>query len=241
MVRASRVFIYFFIVSFFFVFFLTGASAAQAATMQFSPTSGTYTTGTTFPVQIKVDTQSVDTTSADAVIKFDGTLLSVDSVSYGSFYPTVLHSQQTEKLFVSGMVSNPGSVINGNGVLATVNFKPLTAGTATISFDCTTGQTNDSNVTKNDTNATDVLDCTTLASATYTLTGSSLNSPTPTTGLDITSSPTPTGPTATPGATTPTPVVTQIPSAGFLDIVPLLPKLMMGLVFLIIGLVPLMI
>lgn len=234
MVRKSRIFIFVFVVC--CLLSIVTVSTVEAATLQFSPASGTFTTGTAMPVQIKVDTLSVDTTSTDAVIKFDSTLLSVDSVSYGSFYPTVLHSQQTDKLFVSGMVSNPGSVINGSGVLATVNFIPLTAGTTIVSFDCTTGQTNDSNVTKNDTNATDILDCSVLVNASYTIQGTSVATPTPTPGVATTSTPTPTT-----GPTTPTPVITQIPDAGLLDIVSLFPRLMMGLVFLIIGLVPLMI
>lgn len=238
MARPARVFGYFFIASWCIVAFFGGVKAAQAATMQFSPTSGTYSTGTTFPVQVKVDTVAVDTTSADAVVKFDATLLSVDSVSYGSFYPTVLHSQQSGKLYISGMVSSPGTVINGSGVLATINFKPLSAGTATVSFDCTAGQTNDSNVTKNDTNATDILDCSTLAYATYTLSGTTVASPTPSGGVTTSTTP---SPTTAAGTTVPTPVTTQIPSAGIMDIVPLLPKLMMGVLFLIIGLVPLMI
>ena len=239
--RARRIFLYVLSLAIFCGWSFATASKAQAATIQFSPSSGTYSTGSTFGVQIIVNTAGIDTTSADAVIKYNSTLLGVDSVSYGSFYPTVLHSVQNDKLYISGMVSNPGSIINGSGTIATVNFKPLSAGAVTISFDCTTGQTNDSNVTKNDTDATDVLDCATLASATYTLQGSSISvspipSNTPIPG-SVTNTPTPTSTTTV----TPAPTITQIPSAGITDIFPLLPRLLMGVMFLIIGLAPLLI
>ncbi|MFA6005881.1 MAG: cohesin domain-containing protein [Patescibacteria group bacterium] len=233
--RARRIFLYAFCFVILSMWSSVAAQSVSAATMQFSPSSGSYSTGTAFQVQVIVNTQGVDTTSSDAVIKYDSAILAVDSVSYGSLYPTVLHSVQNNKLYISGMVSNPGSVINSSGTLATINFKGLTASPGTISFDCTTGQTNDSNVTKNDTNATDILDCSTLASATYTFSGSTI-SVTP-------------GPSATPGAATSTPtpigttepVPTQLPAAGITDLVPLIPRLLMGLLFLVIGLVPLLI
>lgn len=219
---------------------LFSVKSAQAATMQFEPVTGSYTTNTVFQVKVNVNTSGVDTTSADAVVKYDSTLLGVDTVSYGSFYPTVLHSVQSNKLYISGMVSNPGSVINGTGTLATINFRALAPGSATISFDCTSGKTDDSNVTKNDTNATDILDCSTLSYASFTITGTAISvTPAPITGSpSVTAAPTITsgGPTLTP-----VPVVTRIPSAGITDVVSLFPRLLMGLMFLAIGLVPLLI
>jgi len=218
-----------------------------AATLEFSPATGSHTTGTAFNVEIKVNTGGQDTTSTDAVIVFDNQLLSVDNVTYGSFYSTVLHSEQNSKLYISGMVDSAGTVKNGTGTLATVSFKGLTAGTAALSFECEAGRTDDSNVSKNDVDSTDILDCAALTDASYTLTGSTIASPTPDpadTGTDgNTDLPTTSGTgtdTTAPGATGAV-GTTTIPNTGFADFLQLAPKLVMGVLFIIAGLIPLLI
>lgn len=220
------------------------APLTKAATLEFAPATGSYTTNTPFNVEIKVDTDSQDTQSTDAVIEFDTAFLSVENVTYGSFYPTVLHSIQDNKLYISGVVDDAASVKNGTGTLATVSFKGLKAGTATLRFLCETGRTDDSNVSKNDTDATDLLVCTSLTQASYTLSGDPV-----TTNPDGTT----TGTTGTDGSTTGTTGGTDtshlgttvadgtIPATGFMDVVKIMPKIMMGLLFIAIGLIPLLI
>ncbi len=206
---------------------LLAINVVHAAKLEFSPASGAKTVGTAFPVQIKVDTQGVDTTSTDAVVKYDNTLLSVDSVTYGAFYETVLHNDTAGKLSISGMVSNPGKVVTGTGILATVNFKGLANGSPTASFLCTAGKTDDSNVTKNDTNSSDILDCNSLSGATFTLSGGSAATTSPTLAA------------GTSGGTTGTSSSGTIPSAGGIDdILALAPKILIGLVFLVAGILP---
>jgi len=217
---------------------LVYSQAVSAATLEFSPATGSYSTNENFNVEIKVDTSSQDTQSTDAVIEFDTTLLSVENVTYGSFYPTVLHSEQNGKLYISGVVNDAASVKNGAGTLATVSFKGLTAGTATLSFVCTTGRTDDSNVSKNDLDATDLLVCSSLVEGSYTLSGSTVSTPTPTSTTD-------TGTGTDTGTTTGTEYLdgsgSTIPATGFTDIIALLPKMLMGLIFIAIGLIPLLI
>ena len=220
------------------VFSLVYSQLASAATLEFSPATGSYTTNQVFNVEIKVNTNSQDTQSTDAVIEFDTTLLSVENVTYGAFYPTVLHSEQNGKLYISGVVNDATSVKNGTGTLATVSFKGLQAGTETVGFVCETGRTDDSNVSKNDLDATDLLVCTSLVDGSYTLSGSAVNTPTPTTDTN-------TGTNTGTGTTTGTDYLdgtgSTIPATGFIDVVSLLPKLLMGLVFIAIGLIPLLI
>ena len=217
---------------------LVYGQTVSAATLEFSPATGSYSTNENFNVEIKVDTSSQDTQSTDAVIEFDTTLLSVENVTHGSFYPTVLHSEQNGKLYISGVVNDAASVKNGAGTLATVSFKGLTAGTATLSFVCTTGRTDDSNVSKNDLDATDLLVCSSLVEGSYTLSGSTVSTPTPT-------STTNTGTGTDTGTTTGTEYLdgsgSTIPATGFTDIIALLPKMLMGLIFIAIGLIPLLI
>jgi len=210
--------------------------------MQFNPATGSHATNSTFDVEIIVDTENVDTRSADAVINFDNTVLSVDSVAYGTFYPTVLHTEQNNKIYISGV--NADAAIKGKGTLATITFKALTAGTASLSFACTAGRTDDSNVGKNDLDATDILTCSALQSASYTLTGTSVNPtavPTAATGTSGTGT-TGTGSTTTTGTgSTTQPLPDRIADTGSLDFLPLLPKLLMGVFFLGLGLIPILI
>ena len=115
--------------------FFTGTISAQevsAGTMEFNPATGTYAKDATFTIKVIIDTQSVNTTSADAVIQFDSALLAVDNVSDGTFYPTVLHSDNNGTLVISGIVNTVDAVVSGKGELTTITFKGLTAGTASV-------------------------------------------------------------------------------------------------------------
>lgn len=219
------------------------AGGAHAATLEFSPSTGSHTTGEGFDVEIKVDTSDTETTSTDAVIVFDKTLVSIDNVTYGSFYPTVLHSEQNGKLYISGMVDSAGDSKSGTGTLATVTLKGLTAGTATLSFECETGRTDDSNISENDLDSTDVIDCSALDDASFTFTGGAVSTPEPTAapttppGTDTNNdTDTTTTTTSSTGGTT-----TTIPSTGALDFLKLVPKIFMGLLFIAAGIIPLII
>lgn len=212
----------------FFVSGLVWAKVAQAATLEFSPTSGTYAADQAFDVIVTVNTDSEDTKGADAVINFDNTVLAVENVTYGDFYPTVLHSEQNSKLYISGMTET-GEVKNGEGTLATISFKGLTGGTATLSFECQDGRTDDSNVPKNDLDGTDLIDCTALQTATFTITG---GSGTVSDDTDNTGGPSDTGDT--------TDNTGGIPETGIMDYVRLLPRVLVGLGLIVIGLIPLL-
>jgi len=216
------------------VFFI--CQTASAAKLEFSPSSGSYNTGEGFEVEVKVDTSSEETQCTDAVVIFDNTLLDVDNVSYGEFYPTVLHSEQDNKLYISGVVDNPGSTKSGSGVLATITFKGTSAGTAAVSFECEAGRTDVSNITKDDDDATDIIDCASLEAASYTLSGDSTE-PTAAPTAEPVATTVPNSQNGAVGGATDT----TIPETGFFDIAQLLPKILMGLVFVAIGLVPLLI
>jgi len=197
----------------------------NAATLQFSPASGSYAADQAFDVTIVVNTDNEDTKSADAVINFDNTVLDVENVTYGDFYSSVLHSEQNGKLYISGLTET-AEVKNGEGNLATVSFKGLTGGTTTLSFECQDGRTDDSNIAKNVLDQTDLIDCTALQTATFTITGSSGDDPTDLSPTPITNG----GNTGGNG----------IPETGVMDYVRLLPRLLVGVGLIAIGLIPLL-
>jgi len=198
-------------------FLLLMPLSVQAASIELTPVSGNYAVNDTISVTITVNTGSKDTTSADAVITYDVALLGSPTVTDGTFYPTVQKSQQSGSVMISGLVTNPGDVVNGTGTLATLQFPALTAGTAQVTISCTSGATDDSNVSQSDVDSTDILDCAQIKNASYTIGGSATSTITPTVA----------------GATP-----TAIPSTGFFDAYQLTPTILVGVLLIIVGLIP---
>lgn len=203
------------------ILFLLLPSAAEAASIELSPASGNYAVNDTISVTITVNTGSKDTTSADAVITYDPTLLGSPTVTDGTFYPTVQKTQENGNVMISGLVTNPGDVVNGAGTLATLQFPALTAGTAAVTISCTSGATDDSNVSQSDVDSTDILDCAQIINASYTIGGASTTI-TPTTAAGSSAGTTP----------------TAIPSTGFFDAYQLTPTILIGVLLIIVGLIP---
>ncbi|MCR4326151.1 MAG: cohesin domain-containing protein [Candidatus Roizmanbacteria bacterium] len=202
-------------------FFLLIPASVQAASIELTPVSGDYAVNDTISVTITVNTGSKDTTSADAVITYDVALLGTPTVTDGTFYPTVQKSQQSGSVMISGLVTNPGDVVNGTGTLATLQFPALTAGTAQVTISCTSGATDDSNVSQSDVDSTDILDCAQIINASYTIGGSATSTITPTIAAGST-------------GTTPT----AIPNTGFFDAYQLTPTILVGVLLIIVGLIP---
>ncbi len=202
-------------------FFLLIPSSAQAASIELTPVSGNYAVNDTISVTVTVNTASKDTTSADAVITYDSNILGSPTVTDGTFYPTVQKSQQTGSVMISGLVTNPGDVVNGTGTLATLQFPALTAGTTAVTISCTSGATDDSNVSQSDVDSTDILDCAQIINASYTIGGSATGTITPTIAAGS-------------SGTTPT----AIPSTGFFDAYQLTPTILVGVLLIIVGLIP---
>ena len=187
----------------FFATMLLGAiplaNASFAATLLFDPTTITTNPQQTFTVNVNVNAGSDKITSTDAYILYDQNLLEIQSIANGTFFPTVSKNTTTGgKVYIAGMVNDPATSKTGSGTIATITFKAKANGTVTLRYDCTQGSTTDSNVTKNDLNATDIIVCANNGTSTVTVeTGTS-------------------SPTATPGAggTNPT---AELPKSGVFD------------------------
>jgi len=147
-----------FVLSWFLVVPLVRLSFA--ATLQFDPTSINTQVGQTFEVKVNVDAGSQEITSVDVYVIYDSNLLEIQSVNPGTFFNTVSHdTSQSGKVYIAGMVDDPATSKTGSGTLATLVFKAKTNGSTTLTFDCTAGSTTDSNISKNDLNATDLIQC----------------------------------------------------------------------------------
>jgi len=180
-IKSMRIFrLIFFILGFLLIVPLFNLSLA--ATFQFDPTTINTQAEQTFEVKVNVDTGSDEITSVDVYIIYDNNVVEAQSVNDGTFFNTVSKEiSQPGKAYIAGMVDDPASSKTGSGTIATLVFKAKTNGSTTLTFDCTAGLTTDSNITKNDLNATDVIQCDGNGQSVITVgSGSSTSQPTPT-------------------------------------------------------------
>lgn len=157
------------------------STKTYAAYFTLEPQTRTADPGGMFSVDVKINTDGENATSADALFNFNSSIISVSSITPGDFFPQNFKTTTSTQVYVGGAVQNATETRTGSGLLATINFDAVGSGTTTLAFDCTAGKTSDSNITKDDRNATDILNCEQLVDGTYTVSGDVTNTqPTPT-------------------------------------------------------------
>jgi hypothetical protein len=134
-----------------FVFSFLIFSSADATTLYFSPSSGSFNVGQTFSVSVYVSSPDQAMNAASGVISFPADKLEVVSLSKsGSIFsfwvqePTF--SNDAGIINFEGIVLNPGFIGN-SGKIITVNFKTKAAGNVTITFSTASVLANDGNGT----------------------------------------------------------------------------------------------
>ena len=143
--------------------FLVPASQVWAINKAFFSLSSPDTlpkVGETFNIDITLNTDGANVKSADAVLTFDPAKLSVVSLTPGAIfdsYPTK-NFDALGNIKLSGAMTSATASFSGIGKFGTITFKGDSSGTTTISFSCTPGKTNESNITQILTNA-DIVDC----------------------------------------------------------------------------------
>lgn len=216
-----RTSLFYFLISVFVYFFFVGG--VEAAYMKFDKTTGSVAAGSTFTLEAIVDAGSDQVTSTDMWILYDPTLLEAQTVASGTFFPAVTNNISPGKIYVAGLITDPGTYKTGSGTVATITFKGLQNGTATLSFDCRTDVSNSSKIIKNAVDPTNIIICSQNTTAVITIgTGASAVAPTTAASVPTTVYTRQTYPTA-------------LPQTGIADD---MPKMMtMGLVFVMVGFV----
>lgn len=138
------------------------ASPVEAAFLSFDPETISTSVGQEISVDVVLDTDGKQILATDAKIQYDSSVLQVVDVTDGDFLSVGKKSfEEAGQIYIAGLVESAGEFKTGSGVVATVKFKALKNGTATVSYLCTPGETaNDSNIANNDIDATDVIVCT---------------------------------------------------------------------------------
>ena len=192
----------------------TATSAAVAGPMlKLSPSSGSFSNGSTFKVTVGVDSGTAKSMAVDAFLTFDAGKLGVVSVEDPSS-PAFTFSMGKNIYNSDGkldMSFNPsGDSVLGESVaivgdLAVVTFRAKGAGTAAVNFTCQAGSTIDTNIFDNQ--GSDVIDCASNQNGSYTITDSG---PQPTSPPGATSTPVPPQATVTPNSGS----GTELPQTG---------------------------
>lgn len=218
MLRNSFVRLFFLLSICFFLF----PQNAQAALLKFDQTTVTVGAGQTFQIQAIVDAQSDQITSTDMWIVYDPTLIEAQTASAGAFFPAVTSNISAGKTYVAGLITDPGSYKTGSGTVATIVFKALKNGTATLSYDCRTDASNSSKVIKNAVDPTNIIVCSQNGTSVVTIgTGGVVPTTLPTTVI--------TGPYQPPIQPT------TLPESGIMDQFPKLAG--MGAFLLLVGVI----
>lgn len=139
---------------------LAHLNQVTAASLQFDPINTNLPLNQNLEVKVIVDAGADQITSTDAYILYDANLLEVVEVRNGSFFSTVTHDySQSGKIYIAGMVDDPTDFRTGKDTLATIVLRGKNNGQTNLTFDCTEGSTTDSNITKKDINAPDIIQC----------------------------------------------------------------------------------
>lgn len=132
---------------------------ALAATLSLSPSTGTFNKGCNFSTDIVLDTASAQTDGTDAILFYDNSRLSANTISQGTIYSDYPGSNIDDtngKITISGLAAF-GHPFVGKGTLATVNWTvkdTAQAGATQVKFDFDSNdktKTTDSNVVEDGT------------------------------------------------------------------------------------------
>lgn len=146
-------------------------SPSFAAFLNFDPEESEIGVNETTSIAITIDSETKEVAGTDIYVIYDASMVSLQSVSNGEYFPLVSHIPSTGRVYVSGVIANPGEFKTGTGTVATVVFKALKAGSTQIKFECDLTKTETSKINQNDINATNIINCSKLNTHTITVGG----------------------------------------------------------------------
>jgi hypothetical protein len=124
-----------FFLTFFTILFFPGIS--QAATLLLSPSSGTFSVGSTFNASILLDTKGQSVNAIEVELSFPPDMLQIVSPSVGQsvvgvWTATPKFNNTTGKLELQGGV--PGGITASNALVSTVTFRVKSIGEGLVKF-----------------------------------------------------------------------------------------------------------
>ncbi len=172
-----------------FSFFLLASQSVLAADASLSliPKTKNVTVGSTFDVDVQLNTDDAPVSSVDVVLNYPADKLEYVDTIAGSVLPTMTDRDEDGTLRLN--LNTTSGTYSGVGTLATITFKALKTGEAPITFVYVAGSTtSDSNVNSNN---SDILKVVSGGSYTITATGSNDSGSGSSSGQSATTTPTP--------------------------------------------------
>jgi hypothetical protein len=124
----------------------TPTPSYNVPTLALSPATQEVTVGTKFDVQIILDTAGKEIDGIDIYkLHYDPKLLSL-TVTPGTLMTLNAFNKVENGTFTFSQLAQFGTKYKGSGVLATLHFTALKAGTASVTMDFTAGAANKSNI-----------------------------------------------------------------------------------------------
>lgn len=137
-----------------FLVLLFSPTTVFASTLSLDPANGPFNRGCGFSINVLLDTQGTQTDGTDAILIYDSSRFSGQSITNGSIYPDFPGNNINDtlgRITISGLAS-VATPFTGKGILATVQFRvkeTAPTGATQISFDFDPNdkaKTTDSNV-----------------------------------------------------------------------------------------------
>ena len=197
---------------------VAGEVQAQIYKLQLANPSQAITAGSSFPINVMINTNSQQTINGDALITFDPAKITIDPsqvkqptpVFYTYFSANLLGGTQN-KLLISSWeesIAHPKSS-SVDTLYATINATAVSSGSTSLSFDCTAGNEADSNINRAS-DSVDIINCNSLSPLSINIGAGPTSTPGPTSAPSATPAPTV---KASPAPTSPPlPTVTRKPT-----------------------------
>jgi len=152
------------------------ASRVRAQTFTLSPLTASKNVGSTFVVDLNIDTGNTAVKGVDVKISYDDSVLEVVKVEPGTFFPEVsFNDNYADILYISGSFTSTAQSNSGTGQVGRIILKAKAAGVSKFDFICTS-QAVDTNII--DVNNNDIVKCSLLKNGSYTVLGNSTSAAT---------------------------------------------------------------
>ncbi len=147
------------------------ASAAGSAFFSWNTVNTTVAVGQQTTLTLSLDTQGSETTGADVMLQFDPNIVTVKSVAFSSpnLYNFNFYTINNNQVKLTSSYADVASNFKGISSYATITVEGKAEGQSALSWLCTDGQTNDTNIVKRLTGE-DIVNCGGLSAATITVT-----------------------------------------------------------------------
>lgn len=123
--------------------------AQQGPSLTFNPENVSVPPDSKFTTDIFIDTASQDVSGAGIIFNYDPYLVQIEYIdTYPIFddFPTVAYDNSVGHVIISGIKIKKDSFFNGKATIATVGWKSVSEGSATVMYEFTPGNTRDSNI-----------------------------------------------------------------------------------------------